>query len=327
MKKLRVRIMPTSAFGSPLMSDTLWGQTCLAALEITGREGLESLLGTSEDTTTVGGNAADAEKSTKAQAPFALFSDGFPADLLPKPRLAPFRVADLDYDEIKEAKKQRLVRTQVLLEERHRLTGPGLAARLRLDRRAREAAGGGSRTQARMRNSISRQTGRVLGGALFTSREIFYDRGLDLYAAFDEQRISKSRLLELLSYVGETGYGRDRSVGLGRFEIGEVVEDPPILEPLGEANAFMTLSRGVPCSDCRLYHGATHTKFGRHGGEWALKGNPFKNPVVLYEPGSTFRIENAKESYGRALENVSANPGRHLHAAWLLPSFLRLEES
>lgn len=327
MKKLRVRIRPTSAFGSPLLSDTLWGQVCLAALEISGQQGLEALLEDKGDDTSGGANVADKVHSRNASPPFAVFSDGFPADVLPKPRLAPFRVADLNYDEIKRAKKERLVATEVFLEERHRLTGPRLAGRLRDDRHGRQGEGAASKMQPRVRNSINRQTGRVLGGALFTSREIFYDRGLDIYAAFDEQRMPRGQLLELLAYVGETGYGRDRSVGLGRFELGDVVDDPPVLEPVAEANVFMTLSRGVPLQDCQLYHGATHTKFGRHGGEWALKGKPFKNPVVLYEPGSTFRFDEVRGVYGCGLENVSINPGRHVHAAWLLPSFLRLEES
>jgi len=327
VKKLRVRIKPTAAFGSPLMSDTLWGQVCLAVLETSGAERLESMLGGGKRSASGAENSSQTVSPADPEIPFAVFSDGFPSDALPRPRLAPFRMADWDYDAVKASKKQRLVPVDVLLEQRHGLSGPGLASRLG----AREVEGGSaalaSVAHSRVRNSINRQTGRVLDGALFASREIFFKGDLDLYAVFDEGRVSQGELLDLLGYVGETGYGRDRSVGLGRFTIAEVTENPTVMEAVPDANAFMSLSHGVPAAGCQLHHGATHTKFGRHGGEWALKGNPFKNPVVLYEPGSTFRIEHVREIYGRGLENVSVNPGRHLHAAWLLPCFLRLEES
>ena len=314
---MRVRIQPLSAFGSPIMSDTLWGQVCLAVLEMFGSDRLNALLAN----VVTGGDVSTAAPG----APFAVFSDGFAADALPKPWLEPHREADRPYDGIKAIKKRRFLSSDAFLRIRDGISGAELA-RAHSDAQA-EPVNAGSVQQGRVRNSINRHTGRVFDGALFTSRETFFEAGIDIYVLLEDGLMTVAELREILAYMGETGYGRDRSVGLGRFEISSVEENPAALDPLAGANAFMSLSHGVPDACCQLHHGATKTKFGRHGGEWAVRGNPFKTPVVLYEPGSTFRLAQHQDVYGRCLDNVSANPGRHLHAAWLLPVFLRLEES
>lgn len=92
-------------------------------------------------------------------------------------------------------------------------------------------------------NSINRLTGTTGEGfAPYTMRQIGFAPGLilDVHAVFDPARLGQEELRNLFADMGMTGFGRDASIGLGKF----AVEDntPTKLAGPANANAYLTLA-------------------------------------------------------------------------------------
>jgi len=111
-----------------------------------------------------------------------------------------------------------------------------------------------------------------------------------------------------LKRIGEFGFGRDASTGMGRFRVNGVKE--LAIPELDKATAYYTLAPCVPekGSFSKLFFNP-FIRFGRHGGDLARSGNPFKNPVVMADEGAVvFPAQGAKPTMpyiGRAVEGVS----------------------
>ena len=89
MRSYRARISPKSAFGTPLKGDTLFGQLCWAARNIYGIDRLTLLL-----------------DGYIAGRPYAVISDAFPADYLPRPSLPTHWFVGNEHDDLKSIKKR-----------------------------------------------------------------------------------------------------------------------------------------------------------------------------------------------------------------------------
>lgn len=332
MNSLKITIKPTSSFVTPLHSDTLFGSFCWLLRDIKG----ESFL----------------LKCLRGNTPFILFSNAFPQDCLPKPVIDPVVSEPItnedEYTEYKRQKKAPFVKAGDFIKERKTpLDQQVLSGILKNDLKIRmesirvtcnavdELTGDGICTQKQMeiirvtRNAIDRRTGRVAERQLYTLRETFYNAQVSLiiYVKFDPAKIDEALVTKVLELLGTTGIGKDKNVGKGKFSVKQVRQDPEELGAFKEANGFVSLSRGVPHNnDCKLYFGKTATKFSKHGGELAVKGKPFKNPVQLYVEGSTFYIkEPLKPYYGRLLPDVG-HPEQvgHVHSGTLFPLFVTL---
>ena len=114
------------------------------------------------------------------------------------------------------------------------------------------------------------------------------------------------RAITLFHEVGKAGYGRDKSVGLGQFEVAGV-EECDFFSSFDSADAFVSLSSYVPAENdpnngrwkLRIKRG----KLGEHAGG---HGNPFKKPIIQFEPGAVFRTgARPKSWYGRVVKNVA----------------------
>ena len=134
---------------------------------------------------------------------------------------------------------------------------------------------------------------------------------LDLYAVIDETRITAEALTAALKDMGQSGYGRDASIGLGKFTI-EHDTAFTSLPHATDANAFLTLAPSAPQglgfdAEKSFYH--LFTRFGRHGDIAAHSGNPFKRPLLLAKTGSVFtpKDENVDGALyiGQGLKDVS----------------------
>ena len=116
---------------------------------------------------------------------------------------------------------------------------------------------------------------------------------MDIYIAIDEDRIASEDVAALLSAMGATGFGRDASIGLGKFEVMETAPLPPAVA----SAAWWTLA---PCAPQGLGFDRTTsfykvlTRFGRHGNMLALAGQPFKTPVLLAATGAVFTSGGAE---------------------------------
>jgi CRISPR-associated protein Csm4 len=110
---------------------------------------------------------------------------------------------------------------------------------------------------------------------------------LDLWLIHDPARIGRDDIAALLKDVGAFGFGRDASIGLGKFEV--VAVDAAELPAQPGANAWLTLApcapQGLAWRPERCFY-QPFTRFGRHGDLAVQSGRPFKNPVLLAQTGA-----------------------------------------
>lgn len=150
--------------------------------------------------------------------------------------------------------------------------------------------GGDVKSHPHPHNAIDRRTGTTGEGfAPYTATRHWYDKGslLDIHVVLDETKLSPAELELALRDIGELGFGRDASVGLGRFTVDAFSKTE--LPSQSEANAWLTLApcapQGLVWSEARCFY-TVFTRFGRHGDIGVHHGNPFKSPVLLANTGA-----------------------------------------
>ncbi len=276
MRTVRARLIPRSAFGTLPLGDTLLGQLCWALRNRHGDGRLSALLdGYTQD------------------RPFLVVSDALPAGYLPRPALPSHRFAALEGVDRKVAKKRQWMPLEKLNEP--------LTDWLRFCRTSAELPGGWFDMHPQPHNSIDRRTGTTGENfAPYTMRQYWpgtmiskngrmpIEMGaLDVYLVLDDTRLSIEELRAALSDMGELDFGRDASIGLGRFTV-QAVESVSLPEQAG-ANAWLTLA---PCAPQGAAWYPEHcfyqvfTRFGRHGDLAVKRGNPFKTPLLLAASGA-----------------------------------------
>lgn len=298
MKSLRCRLVPESAFATPLRGDTLFGQVCWA---LRYRHGEAALQGWLEGYT--------------ADRPFLIVSDAFPAGYLPRPALPPamLGLAVADPARRKQLKSLAWVPLAALDEPLHCWGALALS-----DMDLAAAAGYARRNAVRQHNSLNRltlATGKGAGFAPFTRELHWYgpETTLDVLVLLDDERISAEAVHQVLVDVGTTGYGKEASTGAGRFRVAECVEVEARQQD--DKQALLTLApcapQGGAWDAARCWY-RPFVRFGRHG-DMAVHGrNPFKNPVLLADTAAvlTPRDGLAITHVGRGLGGVSLNlPG------------------
>lgn len=269
-------IHPRSAFGGHIKGDTLFGQLCWAVRHRFGEERLESLL-----------------QGYTAGQPFLVVSDAFPSGFLPRPAL-PLHY----YHEVQDADRKSVKKRQwiPLSKFEHNLLDWLQHAQPEVD--IAQALGVDEDEQARLwsqhaqpHNTINRMTGTTGLGefAPYAMPRIWQHPSLqlDIYVVLDESRLGQSELKDLFTDIGFSGYGRDASIGLGKFEVTGFEQcDWPAQK---NANAFMTLApcapQGQGFDPARSWY-QPFTRFGRHGDMAVHSGKPFKTPVLLADTGA-----------------------------------------
>ena len=278
MTPYRFRIKPLSAFGTRPLGDTLFGQLCWALRNRHGEARLAELLtGYTEG------------------RPYAVVSDALPAGHWPRPAL-PGHWYTMDSEDRKAVKQRAWLPAGEfalpLQEWLARCKAPG------------EVPGGSPASHLQPHNTLNRETGATGTGqfAPYAMDQWWYGQRpkeegaippeiwLDLHVVLDEARLSAAELRTLLDDIGALGFGRDASIGLGKFQ----VEGPyaVTLPRQPEANAWLTLApcapQGLGFDPERSYY-QPFTRFGRHGDLGVhLPGGPFKAPVLLARTGAVF---------------------------------------
>lgn len=268
--------------GTPVRSNTLFGHLCWALRHRAGETALvEWLAGFDE-------------------APLRL-SDAFPVGALPRPLVRPLGPGGLErwlerhggealenLSRLKGYRKRRWIGVDDFLALRD-----GFSEERLYDRWAQSGDDPGGarapRTERVARNQIDRLTGRTpeTDGLFFQHDTWYPGEGPHLWVFADPGGLGAERLTELLTLVGRLGYGRDASIGRGRFRAEQA--EPPAGLFEGGGNRWMTLSRGIltPGMEKPRYRLSTH--YGRLGADRATgQASPFKKPLLLVEPGSTF---------------------------------------
>ncbi|HDK26256.1 MAG TPA: hypothetical protein ENG48_04085 [Candidatus Atribacteria bacterium] len=165
-------------------------------------------------------------------------------------------------------------------------------------------------------NTINRVTGRVEEpGGLFTEIETYYPKEEANYEIYLQTTyFSLEEIQKYFSFIGENGYGKDKSIGKGYLELKDI-QQYTLFEPQ-DSNGFMTLSSFIPAEDDPIegfYE--VFTKYGKLGGDYAKSGiggeglNPFKKPLLMFKAGSTFLINHkSKNYYGRLVSHIHSSP-------------------
>ncbi|WP_025324159.1 type III-A CRISPR-associated RAMP protein Csm4 [Deferrisoma camini] len=282
--------------GTPVRSNTLFGHLCWALRHRDGEGALTDWL-------------ADFDA-----APLRL-SDAFPVGVLPRPLVRPLAPGELDrwlerhggdeleaLSRLKRFRKRRWIAVDDFLALRHEYREDRLYDRW-VETPETAGSDAGARTERVAHNQIDRWTGRTpeTGGLYFQHDTWYAGDGPHLWVFADPGALGADRLTELMTLVGRVGYGRDASTGRGRFRV-EPAEPPAGLFE-GAGNRWMTLSRGVltPGMGEPRYRLATH--YGRLGADRATgQPSPFKRPILLVEPGSTFSGDEGP--HGALLDGV-----------------------
>lgn len=264
----RATLALATPLGTPLAGDTLFGQFCWTLREVQGETELKRQL----------------DGYTQGE-PWLIVSDGFPSGYLPKPTLPQQFEPQPGPAARKAAKKKRWIPTVRASDALNVL----LANAVDDD----AAYGKAPQTSAQPHNTLNRLTG-TTGDAAFapyTMAQTFHAPGqrIDVFLAIDETRVSTGECARLLASIGASGFGRDASIGLGKFSV-EAIETALFAAPAC-ANAWWTLAPCAPQGqgfDGAKSYWRVLTRFGRHGNAHALAGNPFKTPLLMAATGAVF---------------------------------------
>ncbi len=283
MQTYRYTLRPLSAFGTPLAGDTLFGQLCWTLRHQFGNARLNELL----------------QGYTSGQ-PFVVVSDALPAGYVPLPSVPSGlwqQSADTDR---KILKRKKWLPTAAL--------GTPFATWQSSAQSDGEVAPRTERAQPH--NTINRQTGTTGEGqfAPYAMPQIWFHPAMrfDLYVVLNESRLTSAELSAALTYMGTVGFGRDASIGLGKFELVGTASAISWTASAA-ANGYLTLGPCAPqgqgfCPVRSTYQVAT--RFGRHGDAAVQSGQPFKRPVLLAKAGSVFwpeKIDATRTFIGQGL--------------------------
>jgi CRISPR-associated protein Csm4 len=154
-------------------------------------------------------------------------------------------------------------------------------------------------TELSSHNVISREMGTVPseGGGLFTREKIWYDSeiSLDIYVLINDSAMETSVDNFLTQYLPKNGFGADKSLGMGAFDICRDEDFDPGDFEVASANALMSLSLTAfpDMGNYRAFY-RLKTKFGKLGDVFSTTSptggdtRPFKKPVLMYEEGAVF---------------------------------------
>ena len=275
MEYARLTITPTSPFISELQSDTIFGHFAWGIYFIYGEERLKELL------------------NKFKHKPFIIFSDGFVKGFLPKPFLEPYLANDSELKFAKEVKKKALVDKEFIFNNIDSLSDEKMFHYLK--NRKYEFDKKLSITQ---KNSVNRGSNLVTEG-LYTIKENFVNQNYEIYFAY--QDISKKEIEEVFSFIAKRGYGKDKSAGKGKFKFSIDYDFEERRYFTIKKDRYINLSTMFISDNMHLLYGKTITKFPKAGGFYA-GSEPYKNPCVMYLPGSTFVVNG--EVLGRAEDRV-----------------------
>ena len=290
MNAYRLTLSLQSAFATPLKGDTLFGQLCWAIRNRLGEEVLNECL----------------EGYTNNQ-PFAVVSDAFPEGFLPLPKL-PGIFYQLPEGEDRKALKKRAWLPESEMQNPvtewlcHAVNAKAIVCRTDLpcivcgsdDHIATKHTTNLSEKHPQAHNTINRHTNTTGEGgfAPYSVEQEWFVPGLrwTVYLLLDTDRLSMENCKQCLTDIGDFGFGKDASIGMGKFKIDEFQQQP--LPTQDNANACLTLAPCAPQGlgfDSQDSYYQLFTRFGRHG-DIAVhqEGKPFKNPVLLAQTAGVF---------------------------------------
>lgn len=323
MKTYEITIRPLSGFGTPLKGDTLFGHICWQAVYD------ESLFGKSIDKL-----LADYEGN-----PFIVVSSAYPKlgnhYALKRPDLpldSLFDFEGMGKPDIIGKRKEYKSRKWMLIEQCHRINSIKSNDLYKSDKELfnllKESYPDDSQREFRKKgitsytidfsqphNTINRLTGTTGEGGFApfaVDQKVYLPQSeLSVFVGIADG-IDNAQVKKAFQQIGDYGFGKDASTGLGKFKVGNIAEIDLTALGSDKPNACYTLSPSVPNKGMfsKMFF-SPFTRFGRHGDVLAKSKNPFKNPVIMADEGGVFVFvpkerDLLRRSYiGRAIKNVS----------------------
>lgn len=281
MEDYRIRIRLKSPLGTPWQSDTIFGHLCwqvaYGVIDLDIKEFLDPF--------------------RRGQPPFVL-SDGFPTGTLPRPQfgMVPGKAETGEqYAALKQRKKAAYFTVEDFIRVCHGKPPQGKPV---------DDPWHSVMTPHASLDRLTNTTGKRSGGDFYETESLYlegYD-GLDIYLRCESGWGAK--VLDLFKAVAATGFGRDKSTGLGAFTVKDFEKYDGFTGFAG-ADGFVSLSSMVPAeadpADARYRLRAKYGKLGESSGQ-----NPFKCPLLQMEPGAVFRADGKpKPYYGRLIEGIA----------------------
>ena len=334
MKTYAITIKPQSAFGTPLKGDTIFGHFCWQAVQD------NSLLN----------QGFDYWINLYQKRPFAVFSSAWPeitsgdetVYYLPRPTMPTvFNVNTSRKQRVEQRKSEKKKKWLLLSKDDF---GKDIARcktindkelfdiHLHLQEKDQqrslhdlhESQHKPIITTTQAHNTINRLTMATgKGFDPFSMDNFHYLPGLELtiFVGLDPEALDIKALITGLERIGQFGFGRDASTGLGRFTIGQV--HPLTWPTLKQEQGCYTLAPSVP--DPAIFSeqfAIPFTRFGKHGNQLVLAKKPFKNPIIMADEGAVFfptRNKQPTRPYlGQGITNISQAEPRTVSQAYSL---------
>ncbi len=305
MKLYEITIKPTSGFGTVLKGDTIFGHFCWQAANDAGDENVILNQGI---------KFTDLIKAYPEQ-PFIIFSSAYPKlsspmqYILKKPDLPLHKMFSYekygnDYLKIQTAKKENKKNRWMIVDKKLTIDLSNMIL----------CNDEFTKVHKQSHNTINRITN-TTGTDMFApyiSKNFFYNPGikLALFVLIDEKVVEIEKVCKAMMNIGEYGYGKDASTGMGKFEV--VSNTPVDVKPDDDHNAAYTLAPSAPQNkDYDEYWFSPFTRFGKHGERLASMRKPFKKPVIMADEGAVFQYKEKpfpdKPYIGSAITNVSSS--------------------
>jgi CRISPR-associated protein Csm4 len=325
LKLYEITIQPLGGLGTPLKGDTLFGHFCWQVVYDPDllEGGIERLA------------------TQYAERPLIIFSSAFPKLKHPSVRYALkrpdlplsslFPQRDKELKELFRSRKENKKKQWFLsgedlaleLGNADYLTDKELLEKLEggLSRETRRHMKRIGNTQGKNKallsflqphNSINRLTN-CTGSEPFApySHQVIYyfpEMELAVFVLLEEQATNVEKVCGALERIGRWGYGKDASIGQGRFKLTGYRELP--LPERKDANAVYCLAPSVPeKGSFQEAYFVPFVRFGKHGDMLARAANPFKNPVIMADEGAVFIPKDStyfnKPYWGSAVTGLS----------------------
>ena len=113
-------------------------------------------------------------------------------------------------------------------------------------------------------------------------------RSWDVHFIFDSERISKEEILGLMHDIGQFGFGRDATTGMGRFQVNFEASSTHFPKEQKNSNSWLTLAPTAPQQigiDPQRSWYQPFVRFGRHGNIGAT-GRFLKKPLLFADTGA-----------------------------------------
>ena len=331
-KNYTIEITLKSPVITSFQSDTIFGHICWA-IRFLYQDGENKLRGFLND--------YDVDK----EHPPLLVSNGVPLGYLPKPIIPPITQNELDVFVGKENriansfKIKTIKKLPFILKDSFEQLQMGTVTPFTLFKKMDTDYAtimndlANEQSMVVQHNTVNRMEGKVKQG-LYAQEETFYDTKAGKFVIYlKTYYFSCEELKNIFTFIGEGGFGRDKSTGKGYFtsEVNEGIDIREAENP----NAFMTLSSFIPKENDPV-NGYYHTllKYGKLGGLYAkgtpeVNNNPFKKPLIMFSAGSIFYDKEYRigKPYGALLDDVHHNKGiRHYAYAFPIGINLKVED-